>query len=160
MQIEHKKILSNDNVEISVPQFPLRAAFLLKRRIWHKCFPVNFANLLRIPFLQITSDRLILALQKKSGTPSIFLKGSKAQISPRKASYNHFTRDVINVRTHQFHISISHQEHLFTDHLPLAASTFSIVSQKGLNLSNNVLFKHFWQLFAECVCVRVGESYR
>ena len=32
-----------------------RASFLKKRRLWHKCFPVNFAKFLRIPFLQNTS---------------------------------------------------------------------------------------------------------
>ena len=25
----------------------------LKKRLWHKCFPVNFAKFLRTPFLQI-----------------------------------------------------------------------------------------------------------
>ena len=35
-----------------------RASFLKKRRLWHKCFPVNFAKFLRIPFLQNTSGGL------------------------------------------------------------------------------------------------------
>ena len=34
--------------------------FLLKRRLWHKCFPVNFAKILRTPFLQNTSGRPLL----------------------------------------------------------------------------------------------------
>ena len=29
----------------------LRPATLIKRRIWHKCFPMNFAKFLRTPFL-------------------------------------------------------------------------------------------------------------
>ena len=29
----------------------LRAATLLKKRLWHMCFPVNFAKFLRIPSL-------------------------------------------------------------------------------------------------------------
>ena len=33
---------------------------LLKNRLWHRCFPVNFAKFLRISFLQDTSDRLIV----------------------------------------------------------------------------------------------------
>ena len=33
----------------------LRAATLLKNRLWHRCFPVNFAKFFRIPFLQNTS---------------------------------------------------------------------------------------------------------
>ena len=28
-----------------------RPATLLKKRLWHRCFPVNFAKFLRIPFL-------------------------------------------------------------------------------------------------------------
>ena len=33
-----------------------------KKRLWHKCFPVNFAKFLRKPFLQNTSGRLLLWL--------------------------------------------------------------------------------------------------
>ena len=32
----------------------LRPATLLKKRLWHRCFPVNFAKILRAPFLQNT----------------------------------------------------------------------------------------------------------
>ena len=39
----------------------LRAATLLKKRLWHRCFPVNFAKFLRTPFLQNTSERLLLS---------------------------------------------------------------------------------------------------
>ena len=35
-------------------------ATLLKKRLWHKCFPINVAKFLRTPFLQNTSGRLIL----------------------------------------------------------------------------------------------------
>ena len=47
----------------------LRPASLLKKRPWHRCFPVNFAKFLRTPFLQNTSGRLLLAYlweQKKN----------------------------------------------------------------------------------------------
>ena len=37
----------------------LRPATLLKKRLWHKSFPVNFAKFLRTPFLQNTSGRLV-----------------------------------------------------------------------------------------------------
>ena len=33
----------------------LKPATLFKRRLWHRCFPVNVAKFLRIPFLQNTS---------------------------------------------------------------------------------------------------------
>ena len=29
----------------------LRPTTLLKKRLWHRCFPVNFEKLLRTPFL-------------------------------------------------------------------------------------------------------------
>ena len=38
----------------------LRPTSLLKRRLWHMCFPVSFVKLLRTPFLQNTSGRLVL----------------------------------------------------------------------------------------------------
>ena len=38
----------------------LRPATLLKKSLWHKCFPVNFVKFLRTRFLQKTSGRLLL----------------------------------------------------------------------------------------------------
>ena len=38
----------------------LRRAPLLKKRTWHRCFPVSFVKFLRTPFLQNTSGRLLL----------------------------------------------------------------------------------------------------
>ena len=35
-------------------------ATLLKKRLWHRCFPVNFAKFLRAPFSQNTYGRLLL----------------------------------------------------------------------------------------------------
>ena len=37
-----------------------RSLFLVKKRLWHRFFPVNFARFLRTPFLQNTSGRLLL----------------------------------------------------------------------------------------------------
>ena len=34
----------------------MRPATLLKKRLWHICFPVNFAKFLRTPFLERTSS--------------------------------------------------------------------------------------------------------
>ena len=36
---------------------------LLKKALWHKCFPVNFAKFLRTPFLKNTSGRWFLVFQ-------------------------------------------------------------------------------------------------
>ena len=42
----------------------LRPATLLKKRAWRRCFPVNFAKFLRTPFLQNTSGRLLILIDK------------------------------------------------------------------------------------------------
>ena len=36
------------------------SAKILKKRLWHRCFPVNFAKFLRTLFLRNTSRRLLL----------------------------------------------------------------------------------------------------
>ena len=38
----------------------LMPATLLKKRLWHRCFPANFEKFLRTPFLQDISGRLFL----------------------------------------------------------------------------------------------------
>ena len=38
----------------------LRPLTLLKRRLWHKCFPMNFAKFLRTPIFKNTSERVLL----------------------------------------------------------------------------------------------------
>ena len=38
------------------------SATLLKKRLWHRCFPVNFVKFLRTPFLQNTFGRLLFKL--------------------------------------------------------------------------------------------------
>ena len=48
----------------------LRPATLLKRRLWYRCFPVNFAKFLRTPILQNTSGRLLLYLQSWQTRPT------------------------------------------------------------------------------------------
>ena len=40
----------------------LRPATLLKKRLSHRCFPVNFAKFLRTPFLNNTPGRLLLTI--------------------------------------------------------------------------------------------------
>ena len=40
----------------------LKSATLLKKRLWHKCFAVNFAKFPRTPFLKNTFGRLLLHL--------------------------------------------------------------------------------------------------
>ena len=40
----------------------LRPGTLLKKRLWHRCFPVNIVKLLRSPFLQNSSGRFLLCI--------------------------------------------------------------------------------------------------
>ena len=52
----------------------LRPATLLKKRLWHKCFPMNFAKFLRTLLLQNSSGWLLLTKlhdpnRKKNETP-------------------------------------------------------------------------------------------
>ena len=39
----------------------LKPATILKKRLWHGCFPMSFAKFSRTPFLQNTSGRLLLS---------------------------------------------------------------------------------------------------
>ena len=44
----------------------LRPAALLKKRLWHRCFPVNFQKFLRTPFLtehQATAAEYLLKIK-------------------------------------------------------------------------------------------------
>ena len=41
-------------------------ATLLKKRLWHKCFPVNFVKFLRAPFSQYNAGRLFLKHKKRN----------------------------------------------------------------------------------------------
>ena len=43
----------------------LRGATLLKKRLWHRYFPVNFAKFPRMPYLQDTSGPLLLIVRDK-----------------------------------------------------------------------------------------------
>ena len=45
-------------LQTKVAGFPV--ATLLKKRYRHRCFPVNFAEFLRTPFLHNTSGQLLL----------------------------------------------------------------------------------------------------
>ena len=44
----------------------LRFTTLLKKRLWHRCFPMNFAKFLRTPFLQNISAELLLYVRMPS----------------------------------------------------------------------------------------------
>ena len=48
----------------------LSPATLLKKRLWHRCFPLNFAKFLRTLCLQNTSDRLLLPIVNNNNNNS------------------------------------------------------------------------------------------
>ena len=49
----------------------LRSATLLKKRLWHSCFPVNFAKFLRIPF--VTEHLMWQLLEEQTSTRYSYL---------------------------------------------------------------------------------------
>ena len=52
----------------------LRSAILLGKRLWHRCFPVNFAKFLRTPFLKEHLWWLLLNLQESAFARAFFSK--------------------------------------------------------------------------------------
>ena len=52
----------------------LDSLFLLKKRLKYRCFPVNFAKILKTPSLQNTSERLLLIFVEILLYNSYFLK--------------------------------------------------------------------------------------
>ena len=49
------------------------ACNFIKKRLWHRCFPVNFVKFLRAPFLQNNSGRLLALPKSKSNRWSAHL---------------------------------------------------------------------------------------
>ena len=49
-------------------------ATILKKRLWHRCVPVNFAKFLRTPFLQKTSGQLLLYMNNLGEFTLLFLQ--------------------------------------------------------------------------------------
>ena len=67
---------------------------LLKKRLWRRCFPVNFAKFLRTPSLQSTSVRLLLQLGTYDTTTSFH----KNQDTKACASCSSFLMDWLKAR--------------------------------------------------------------
>ena len=57
-----------------------RPATLLKKRLWHKCVPVNFVKFLRTNFLQNTSGRLLLQPGCTQSVHMHFQSGHKTEV--------------------------------------------------------------------------------
>ena len=52
----------------------LRPATLLKKGLWYRCFPVNFANFIRILFLQNTFGWLFLLKPSQTSKMELYVK--------------------------------------------------------------------------------------
>ena len=57
-------------------------ATLLKKWLWHRCLPVNFAKFLRTPFLDNTSGRLLLFFSEKFIFANLTLKRLQVWVNP------------------------------------------------------------------------------
>ena len=68
----------------------LRSATLLKKRFWHRCFPANFAKFLRIPFVQNTSERLLIwtTASETSNTKYLELIKRRSKVQEKNMSCN------------------------------------------------------------------------
>ena len=58
-QMINTKLLKGNRLLDMTPE-GARSATLLKKRLWHRCFPANFVKFSRTPFSQSTSGRLFL----------------------------------------------------------------------------------------------------
>ena len=90
-----------------------RPATLLKKRLWHRCFPENFANFLRTPFLQSTSGRLLL-----KRAPSNLLKNNNQWCKKNKNPYCSYS----NIPFHSLNISITIYLHMMDFYLQMSLS--------------------------------------
>ena len=72
-------------------------ATLFKKRLWHRFFPVNFVKLLRTPFLQNTSRRLLPEMILGIGVLKIF----------SKFTGKHLCRGVISIKFLCYFIEIT-----------------------------------------------------
>ena len=92
-------------------------ATLLKKRLLHRCFPVNFAKFLQTPLSQKTSGRLLLYFEKKD--VDLFAKEFKTHVHRHPEftcvhCYREFTRGFnngsrasVNYQNHSDNVSIT-----------------------------------------------------
>ena len=54
------EILQNSQENTYANSLCCKACNFIKKKLWHRCFPVNFWKFLRTPFIKNTSGRLLL----------------------------------------------------------------------------------------------------
>ena len=68
LQKQPQEVFYENNLFFKILQnlqknFLCQKTLLLRKRLWHRCFPVNFVKVLRTPFSQNTSGWLLLSLR-------------------------------------------------------------------------------------------------
>ena len=65
---------------IKLQAFRENVSGLIKKRVQHRCSPVNIAKFLRIPILKTTCERLLLSFLVSSCTSSLLIMGTALSI--------------------------------------------------------------------------------
>ena len=85
-----------------------KSATLLKKRLWHRCFPANYVKFLKTPFLQNTSGRLLLKIASLDLT-SKFLNlkiHCVKSVQIRSYSGQHFPAFGLNMERYSIYLRI------------------------------------------------------
>ena len=103
-------------------------ASLSKKKLWHRCFPVNLAKLLRTPFLQNTSGRLLPS--------NLFLKCLKDQECLKKPlSFNIFLSDIFLI-ANEIDIASCADDSSLCKTIDVAVKTFKNICEKVIQSFN------------------------
>ena len=113
---------TRDSEQQKQPPQCLRPATLLKKRLWHRCSPVNFVKFLRTHFLQNTSGPLLLELCFNSSSiyfqkPQVFIRKdvlrSFAKFTRKYLCQSHFFNKVASLRpTKSYFFNITYKFYL------------------------------------------------
>ena len=90
MQNSNENTCARVSFLIKLQASRLTPATLLKKRLWHTCFPVNFAKFIRTPFLQNTF-KWVLATSFKSSV--IRQKGESQNGGNKKIKHAKFSKN-------------------------------------------------------------------
>ena len=115
----------------------LKAETLLKNRLWHRCFPVNFAIFLRTLFLQTTSGRLLLHF-------IVFMNFSVNSYQHVHAKTSHVWKSRKVMMTNSSGITIVHLTwHISDFPLHVVSRLKPFLSHKN-NMQENSFIKVYW----------------
>ena len=91
-----------------------RCSVLLKKRLWHSCFPANHEKFLRTHFLQNTSGRLLLLIPGIHKNMLHELKGALKFIVICKTQHFHSSSSLnyLNIPGGNIDVFYSHKDHM------------------------------------------------